>query len=97
MVREDFLQQNSFVDVDAFSETERQFMLLGMILDFDKLSRAAIAEGADLGALNAIPAKEQIGRAKSVPADKYKEVYTQISKDMKAQIAEIKAQGGDEA
>ena len=96
MVREDFLQQNSFVDVDAFSEMERQFMLLGMILDFDKLCRAAIAEGADLGALNAIPAKEQIGRAKSVPADQYKEVYTKMWADMKAQIAEVK-QGGEEA
>ena len=43
MIREDFLQQNAFVDVDSFSETERQYLLLGMILDFDKLSREASA------------------------------------------------------
>ena len=96
MIREDFLQQNSFVDIDSFSETERQFMLLGMVLDFDKWARDAIAVGAPLPALNSIPAKEQIGRAKSVPADQYKAVYTQISKDMKAQIEAIK-QGGEEA
>ena len=96
MIREDFLQQNSFVDIDSYSETERQYMLLGIILDFDKLSRDAIANGAELKALTTIPAKDQIGRAKSVPADKYKEVYTQIAKDMKAQIEAAK-QGGDEA
>ena len=96
MIREDFLQQNSFVDIDSFSETERQFMLLGMVLDFDKWARDAIAVGAPLPALNSIPAKEQNGRAKIVPADQYKAVYTQISKDMKAQIEAIK-QGGEEA
>ncbi|MBR4953515.1 MAG: V-type ATP synthase subunit A, partial [Oscillospiraceae bacterium] len=42
MIREDFLQQNAFVDVDSYSETERQYLLLGMILDFDKLSREAL-------------------------------------------------------
>ena len=97
MIREDFLQQNSFLDIDSYSETERQYMLLSMILEFDKLARDAIAADAPLGKLNSIPAKEQIARAKTVPADQYKEVYTQIAREMRAQIADIKAQGGDEA
>lgn len=95
MIREDFLQQNSFVDIDSYSETERQYMLMGMILDFDVLARAAIANGTELNKLLAIPAKEKIGRAKTVPAEEYKAVYTQIAAEMKAQIEEI-AQGGEE-
>ncbi len=95
MIREDFLQQNSFVDVDSYSETERQFMLMGLILDFDRLARAAIANGAELKALTSIAAKEKIGRAKTVPADQYKAEYTRIGEEMRAQIAAA-SQGGEE-
>ena len=95
MIREDFLQQNSFVDVDSYSETERQFMLMGLILDFDRLARAAIANGAELKALTGIAAKDRIGRAKTVPADQYKAEYTRIGEEMRAQIAAA-SQGGEE-
>ena len=95
MIREDFLQQNSFVDIDSYSETERQFLLLGMILNYDKLARAAIAQGASMDKLSSIPAKERIGRAKSVPSDKYVAEYAAINKEMQQQIEEL-AQGGEE-
>ena len=96
MIREDFLQQNSFVDIDSYSETKRQYMLLGIIIDFDKLCRAAIAQGADLKKLNAIPVKEKIGRAKTVPSDEYVEVYTAMSKEMADQIEEIVQRGEEQ-
>ena len=96
MIREDFLQQNGFVDIDSYSETERQFLLMGLILDFDRLARAAVANGAELSALNGIAAKEKIGRAKTVPADRYKEEYAAISAEMKAEI-EAAAQRGEDA
>lgn len=95
MIREDFLQQNSFVDVDAYSETERQYLLLGMILEFDRLSRAAIGNGAELAKLTGIGAKEKIGRAKTVPAEEYREVYAAIAAEMKAEIAEASREGED--
>ncbi len=95
MIREDFLQQNSFVDIDSYSETGRQYMLMGLILNFDVMARAAIANGTELNKLLAIPAREKIGRAKTVAADKYEEEYSLIGKEMKAQIDEI-ARGGEE-
>ena len=97
MVREDFLQQNSFVDVDSFSSYDRQEMLLGMILDYDRLCRAAIAKGAPAADLFAIPSREKIGRAKSVPADEYKQVYADIGAAMEREIdAVIEKAGEDE-
>ena len=97
MVREDFLQQNSFVDVDSFSSYDRQEMLLGMILDYDRLCRAAIAKGAPAADLFAIPSREKIGRAKSVPADEYKQVYADIGAAMECEInAVIEKAGEDE-
>ena len=95
MIREDFLQQNAFVDVDSYSSYERQAILLQMILDYDTLCRAAMEQGADLNRLIRIPSREQIGRAKSVPEDEYKNTYKKIAEDMKAQINEIAA-GGEE-
>ena len=96
MIREDFLQQNSFVDIDSYSETERQFMLLNLIIEFDKLARNAISNGVELPKLVAIPAKEKIGRAKTVPADQYKAEYTLIGEEMRKQIEEA-SQGGEDA
>ena len=95
MIREDFLQQNSFVDIDSYSETERQYMLMGIILDFDVQARAAIAQGVELGKILNIAVREKIGRAKSVPADLYKAEYQAMAAEMKAQIDEL-YHGGEE-
>ena len=43
-----------------------------------------------------IPARVEIGRAKSVPADQYVETYAKIERDMEAQIEAIAAKGGQD-
>ena len=85
------------MDVDSFSEYDRQARLLAMILEYDQLCRDAIAKGAPVMQLFDIPARESIGRAKSVPADEYQTVYETIRQEMAAQIAAVAAQGGDQA
>ncbi len=96
MVREDFLQQNSFVDIDSFSTYDRQEKLLAMILDYDKLCRAAITKDAPTAKLFDIPARERIGRAKSVPADQYAQVYAGIAASMEKEIDEVVRKAGEE-
>ncbi len=95
MVREDFLQQNAFMDVDSYSSYDRQEKLLAMILDYDKLCRAAIEKGADVEQLFQIPAREKIGRAKSVPENEYASAYDALRTEMEREIADI-ARGGEE-
>ena len=95
MVREDFLQQNAFTDIDGFSSYDRQKKLLSIILSYDKLCRGAIAKGAPVTKLFDIPAREKIGRAKSVPVEEYPQVYGQIQADMEREIEAIAAQGGE--
>ena len=75
---------------------ERQEKLLALILRYDALCRGAIEKGAPVMKLFDIPAREKIGRAKSVPADQYETVYAQLRADMERQIADIAAKGGDE-
>ena len=95
MIREDFLQQNSFVDIDSYSEYDRQERMLAMIRDYDTQCRAAAEKGGSLAELFAIPAREGIGRAKSVPADQYKENYAALSEEMEREITAIGEKGAD--
>ena len=93
MIREDFLQQNSFVDIDSYSEYDRQARMLAMIRDYDSQCRAAADKGSALADLFAIPAREGIGRAKSVPADRYREEYAALSQQMEREIDAIVEKG----
>ena len=93
MIREDFLQQNAFVDIDSFSDYRRQAMMMQLILDYDSQCRAAIQKGAPVADLFAIDARLGIGRAKSVPVDQYEQVYARIGEEMTQQIDEIAARG----
>jgi V/A-type H+-transporting ATPase subunit A len=96
MVREDFLQQNAFTDIDGYSSYDRQKKLLAMILSYDKLCREAIRKGAPTAKLFEIPAREKIGRAKSVPPDEYEKVYAEIQSEMEQEIGGVAAQGGED-
>ena len=95
MLREDFLQQNAFVDEDAYSSYDKQFELMRMILTFDALGRDALGKGADMKALFAIGAKERIGRAKMAAPDTYKAEYASILEQMKNEIDAVIAGGED--
>ena len=97
MVREDFLQQNAFMDVDSYSSHDRQMRMLALIMDFDKLAREAIANGAPLQPMLEIEAKEKIGRAKFVEAEEYVQAYAAITSEMESQIAAIVEKAGADA
>ena len=96
MIREDFLQQNSFVDIDSYSEYDRQARLLAMIRQYDTQCRAAAERGGAIAQLFAIPVREKIGRAKSVPADQYKDDYANLLVEMEEEITAIAEKGEDE-
>ena len=94
MIREDFLQQNAFMDVDSYSELKRQAMLLAVILKYDDLGRDAIAKGADMNDLFNLPAREQIGRAKYVKESEYESAYQKIDAQMASEIEKAIEAGG---
>ena len=96
MIREDFLQQNAFVDEDAYSSYAKQFRLLDMILSYDTLCRNALTLGADMNSLFVIAVREKIGRAKMANQDTFEEDYAAIAAEMKAEIDAVVA-GGEEA
>ncbi len=96
MIREDFLQQNAFVDEDAYSSYQKQFRLLDMVLRYDEVCRAVLPQGADVNALFNIPARERIGRAKMVLPEEVDKTYDDIIEEMKKEVAEIAERGEEE-
>ena len=97
VIREDFLQQNAFSDIDGYSSHGRQLKLMDLILTYDKLCRDAIGKGADADELFSIPARDRLARAKSVDPDKYESVYQSIHDDIVSQVEEIITKGGLDA
>ena len=95
MIREDFLQQNAFVDEDAYSSYAKQYRLLDIILQYDELCREALTKGADMNALFVISAREKIGRAKMADAVSFAADYDEIVALMKKEIDEVIAGGED--
>ena len=95
MIREDFLQQNAFVDEDAYSSYAKQFRLLDIVLRYDALCRDALNKGADMNGLFAIDAREKIGRAKMADAKTFEADYDAIEAQMKKEIEEVIAGGED--
>ena len=96
MIREDFLQQNAFVDEDAYSSYAKQFRLLDMVLQYDVVCRAALGKGADVNALFNIAARERIGRAKMVPPEEVDKTFDEIIDEMAAEVNEIAERGEEE-
>ena len=97
MLREDFLQQNAFMVVDAYSSFDRQMRLLALILHSETLCRDAIDKGAALPALFAIPARERLGWAKYAAAEEYAANYQQVHAEMDGQIADLVKKAGEDA
>ena len=95
MIREDFLQQNAFVDEDAYSAYAKQYRLLDMILQYDVLCREALVKGAGMNGLFAIDAREKIGRAKMADASTFESDYDAILAQMKQEIDAVIAGGED--
>ncbi len=84
-VREDYLHQNSFHEVDTYTSLEKQFKMLRLIVDFYFQAQRALDRGADINAILALPCRESIGRAKYIKEDesaKLDDIYEQTVKEL---------------
>lgn len=96
-VREDYLHQNAFHEVDTYTSPEKQFMLLSMIMDWYAKGTAALENGASFQTLTTLPVREAIGRFKYVPEAECRARYNEIMKDMDAEMRALTEGGEDDA
>lgn len=85
-IREDFLQQNAFHDVDTFCPLEKQFKMLDTILYFYDRGQEALVKGAYFSEIEELEVKENIARMKYLPNDeleKLDEIKDKIDSQLK--------------
>ena len=85
-IREDFLQQNAFMDGDAYTPLKKQYGILDLIFYYEDMAKAAIAEDVSLEQLFNLPVKEKIARAKTVSNDTYVAEFQQIKREIADEI-----------
>ena len=86
-IREDFLHQNSFHEVDTYTSLKKQNMMMRLVNAFYERSVAALGEGASLRKLISMPVREQIGRFKYVKEDALDAEFVKVDEELSAQIA----------
>ena len=86
-IREDFLHQNSFHEVDTYTSLKKQHMMMVLVNEFFDRATDALKDGASLQKLISMPVREQIGRFKYVTEDKLDEEFRQVDETLSAQIA----------
>ena len=87
IVREDYLHQNAFHEVDTFTSMQKQFLMLKLIYEFNHLASEAIANYADLNDILTSQTKEKIGRAKYIEEKDLSEfdgIFTAMKMELKA-------------
>ncbi len=65
-IREDFLHQNAFHEVDTYTSLAKQHRMLRVIMEFFRLSKQKIGEGADFDTIVSLPVRERISRLKYI-------------------------------
>jgi V/A-type H+-transporting ATPase subunit A len=95
-LREDFLQQNAFVDEDSYTPLKKQFKMLSTILKFYTLSKQALQSGIYLKEILELPVRDKLGRIKEIPEnnlEKYEELQEIMAQEIKDLIQERGSRG----
>ena len=87
-IREDFLNQNSFDEVDTYSSLRKQYLMMRLVMSFYEKAKAALEKGANVENLIAMPSREPIGRFKYTPEDKIEDEFTRINDLLDGEVAE---------
>ena len=96
-IREDYLHQNAFHEVDTYTSPKKQYLMLkSILLNYEK-SLEALEQDASFNKLITLPVREKIGRLKYVPESDVQAAYDEIIADMNAQIGELTEGGQQDA
>ena len=88
-IREDYLHQNAFHEVDTFTSMNKQYKLLKLILSFYEMGLDAIAKGANFGKLVSLDVRESIGRFKYIEEKDIDASFEQLMETMRTAISEL--------
>ena len=86
-IREDFLHQNSFHEIDTYTPLRKQYLMMKLVLAFYEKSVDALNKGADMNALIAMPVREKIGRYKYTTDAEIESEYKNVEEELDKEVA----------
>ncbi|MBP5159146.1 MAG: V-type ATP synthase subunit A, partial [Lachnospiraceae bacterium] len=92
-IREDFLHQDAFHEVDTYTPLEKQYRMMNLVLEFYDIALAALKEGASIDKISTLPVRERIGRYKYIKNEDLAKEYDDIIHQLHVEIDALK---GDE-
>ena len=91
-VREDFLHQDSFHEIDTYTSLDKQFLMMLLILSYYDEALEALNRGVNIEALVGLEVREKIGRYKYTVQDQIYEEYEKILAELKAEVAKLEVE-----
>ena len=85
-IREDFLHQLAFHEVDTYSSLKKQYYMMKLVTEFYDESLDALGKGADIEDIVKLPVRESIGRFKYIHEDNIDDEYAAVSAALKKQL-----------
>ncbi len=95
-IREDYLHQNSFHEVDTYTSLEKQNMMMKMVMGFYEAAMDALNKGANINDLIKMPVREAIGRFKYTHEDNIESEFDRINNQLSLEIANTLSKEEDE-
>ena len=92
-IREDYLQQNSFHEVDTYTSLEKQYRMLKLVILFKKEAERALEAGVYLNDILNLEVRDKVARAKYIEEKDIKRT-DEIAAEVKAAIDELISKGG---
>ena len=91
MIREDYLQQSAYDDVDTYTSIQKQYRMLRTILAFGDREQEAIARGATVAQLQGLPVRTKLSRMKWIPEAETKTQFDSLELEMTQAVAAVAA------
>lgn len=92
-IREDFLHQDSFHEIDTYTSLQKQLLMMKLVLSYYDLSVEALEKGARVEDLIKLPVREKIGRYKYTVNTEIESEYEAVSKELISEIADAAGKG----
>ncbi len=94
-IREDFLHQNAFHEVDTYTPLEKQYLMMKLVLEYYDGCAAALKAGAEIESLVRLDVRERIGRFKYVEQQAVREEYEAIARQLNSEISAVMPKEGE--
>ena len=88
-IREDFLHQNSFHEVDTYSSLKKQYLLMKLVVAYYEQGAEALAKGANIQDLVKLEVREKIGRFKYVLEENLEEEYKAVLEQLAKEFSNV--------